>query len=96
MTGVKRMLVFGILFSMVFVAVGVFLLSNSAETLDQVAEQFGASTSPLWTPPIPEYEVPGFQGNLALNMAVGIVFTLLILAVTIGIGKGLLLLKRKA
>ena len=96
MAGIKRMLVFGILFSIVFVAVGVFLLSNSAETLDEVAEQFGASTSPLWTPPIPEYEVPGFQGNLALNMAIGIVFTLLILALTIGIGKSLLLLKRKA
>jgi hypothetical protein len=96
MAGIKRLLAFGILFSMVFVAVGVIWLSNSAETLDQVAEQFGASTSSLWTPPIPEYEVPGFQGNLALDMVVGIVFTLLILALTIGIGKGLLLLKGKA
>lgn len=95
MAGIKRLLAVGILFSMVFVAVGVIWLSNSAETLDQVAEQFGASTSSLWTPPIPEYEVPGFQGNLALDMVVGIVFTLLILALTIGIGKGLLLLKRK-
>lgn len=95
MAGIKRLLAVGILFSMVFVAVGVIWLSNSAETLDQVAEQFGASTSPVWTPPIPEYEVPGFQGNLALDMVVGIVFTLLILALTIGIGKGLLLLKRK-
>jgi hypothetical protein len=96
MAGIKPMLAFGILFSIVFVAVGVFLLSNSAETLDQVAEQFGASTSPLWTPPFPEYEIPGFQGNLALNMAVGIVFTLVILALTIAVGKALLLLKRKA
>jgi hypothetical protein len=96
MAGVKRMLAVGILFSIVFVAVGVIWLSNSAETLDQVAEQFGASTSPLWTPPIPEYEVPGFQGNLALDMAVGIVSTLLILVLTVAIGKGLLLLKRKA
>jgi hypothetical protein len=96
MAGIKRMLAFGILFSIVFVAVGVLLLSNSAETLDQVAEQFGASESPLWTPPMPEYEVPGFQGNLALNMAVGIVFTLVILALTIAVGKGLLLLKHKA
>ena len=96
MAGVKRMLAVGILFSIVFVAVGVIWLSNSAETLDQVAEQFGASTSPLWTPPIPEYEVPGFQGNLALDMAVGTAFTLFILTLTIAIGKCLLLLKRKA
>jgi hypothetical protein len=90
------MLVFGVLFSMVFVAVGVIWLSNSAETLDQVAEQFGASTFALWTPPIPEYEVPGFQGNLALDMVVGTAFTLFILILTVAIGKGLLLLKGKA
>jgi hypothetical protein len=90
------MLVTGILFSMIFVAVGVIWLSNSAETLDQVAEQFGASTSPLWAPPLPEYEVPGLQGNTAVNMAVGIVFTLVVLTLTLGVGKCLLLLKRKA
>jgi hypothetical protein len=90
------MIAFGILFSILFVAVGVFLLSNSAETLDEVAEQFGAPTFSLWTPPIPEYEVPGFEGNPALGIVIGTAFTMLILVLTVAVGKGLLLLKSKA
>ena len=96
MTGIRRMLVFGLLLSLVFVVVGVVWLSNSVETLDQVAEHFGATSSPIWTPPIPEYEIHGFEGNVIVNIAVGIAFTVMVLVSTFAVGKCLRLLKSRA
>lgn len=84
-----RILAIGILISMIFVAVGCIWLSFSAETLDEIAEMFGASESPLWTPPFPDYELPGFEGNVAMNIVIGIVFTLMTLAVAFAVGKAL-------
>jgi len=96
MTGVGRMLAFGLVLSLVFVVVGAIWLSNSIETLDQVAEHFGATASPIWTPPIPEYEIHGFEGNVMMNIAVGIVFTVIVLVSTFAVGKSLRLLKSRA
>ena len=96
MTGVKPMLAFGLVLSLVFVLVGVIWLSNSVETLDQIAEHFGATASPMWSPPIPDYEIHGFEGNVMVNIAVGIVFTVMVLASTFAVGKCLRLLKPRA
>ena len=82
MTGVKRMLMVGIVFSSFFVVVGALWLSNSVETLDEVAEHFGATDSPRWNPPIPDYEIHGFEGNVMANIAVGIIFTVIVLTAT--------------
>lgn len=89
MNGSKKLIIAGIIISAFFVVIGCVWLSLSAETLDEVAEHFGASESPIWTPPIPDYEIPGLEGNLAANIFVGILFTLLILGVTLVAGKAL-------
>jgi hypothetical protein len=79
----------GIILSFVFVVVGAVWLSQSQETLDKVAEHFGATASPIWNPPIPDYEIPGFEGNPLMNVVTGTVFTLLVLAVAFIVGKSL-------
>ncbi|MGQ9718248.1 MAG: hypothetical protein ACUVWK_00100 [Nitrososphaerales archaeon] len=89
MTRNKRMLIFGVIVSAIFVMIGCVWLSSSAETLDTIAEHFGASEHPLWTPLIPSYELPGFEGNILANMTIGITFTLLILGFTLLVGKAL-------
>jgi hypothetical protein len=85
----KKLLIVGIIISALFVIIGCIWLSLSAETLDEVAELFGASEFTLWTPPIPDYEIPGLEGNLAANITIGILFTLLILGITFAVGKAL-------
>ncbi len=84
-----RIFTTGIIMSIVFVMVGCVWLSSSVETLDAVAEQFGVSERPVWTPPISDYEVPGLGGNLVVGVVIGIAFTLLTLGVTLAVGKAL-------
>lgn len=83
----KRIFMLGIIVSIIFVIAGCMWLSYSAETLDEIAKHFGASESSVWTPPLPDYEIPGLEGNLAVNTVVGIVFTLLTLAFALVVGK---------
>ena len=73
----------------VFVAVGVGLLGFAAETFDAIAELFGAPEWEVWHPPFPDYEIPGFEGNLAMNFLLGLGFTALILLLTFIIGWGI-------
>ncbi|MBS7643429.1 hypothetical protein KEJ26_02445 [Candidatus Bathyarchaeota archaeon] len=89
MSEIKRIVLLGITVSFVFVVVGCMWLSHSVETLDEVAEHFGASEYLVWAPPLPDYEIPGFEGNLAANIIVGIAFTLLTLALALVIGRAL-------
>jgi len=84
-----RLVAVGLAFAAVFVLVGVLVLSMSAETLDEVAKKLGVSESPIYQPPLPDYEVPGFEGNTTVNIALGIIFTLLTLLVTFAVGKSL-------
>jgi len=87
MAAARRMVLVGVAVSLVFVAVGSIWLSLSAETFDEIAELFGASESPVWAAPIPDYEIPGLEGNIQANMAVGALFTLVVLAVTFGVAR---------
>lgn len=89
MGGFTRMILAGTIVSLVFVAVGSAWLSFSAETLDEIAERLGATESPVWTPPIPDYEIPGLEGNVQANIAVGVAFTLVVLGVTFAVGRSL-------
>jgi hypothetical protein len=82
----KRMITIGIIVSLVFVIIGCTYLSLSQETLDKVAEEFGLSESSLWSPPLPDYELPGLEGNIFANIAIGIFSILMILAFTFAIG----------
>ena len=65
-----------------FVIIGSIWFSHSAETLDIVAENFGASESTLWSPPIPDYEIRGLEENSILNIFIGITSSLLVFGVT--------------
>ncbi len=85
----KKLLAAGISIALVFVVIGCVWLSLSAETLDEVAESFGSSESPLWNPPLPDYEIPGLEGNAAANIMLGAAFTLLILGTTFAAAKAL-------
>ncbi len=89
MTGNGRLVVVGLIFAVVFVLVGVLVLSMSAETLDELAEGFGVGESSVYEPPLPNYEAPGFEGNTAVTVMLGVTFTLLTLLVAFAIGKAL-------
>jgi amino acid transporter len=87
-----KLTVVGIIISIIFVIIGCIWLSLSVETLDEIAENFGAKENPIWNPPIPDYELPGFEGNVLINTIIGIIFTILIFIAVYGIGN---LLKSK-
>ncbi|MEM3438009.1 MAG: PDGLE domain-containing protein [Nitrososphaerales archaeon] len=83
----NRMILIGIIISVIFVLIGCIYLSSSQETLDKVAEEFGLSESLLWEAPLPDYELRGLEGNLFINLAIGIISTFVIFALTFTIGK---------
>lgn len=89
MSGHGKLIMLSVVASIAFVVVGCVWLSVSNETLDRVAECFGASESPIWAPPLPDYELPGFEGNIVVNIAIGIMSTMLVLVVTLLVGKAL-------
>lgn len=84
-----RMIIFGIIIAIVFVFIGTLWLYESAETFDKIAELFGAEEQPIYQAPLPDYEIPGFEGNKIANVVVGVASTLLILGVTFMVGKAL-------
>jgi hypothetical protein len=91
-----RMILVGIIGSMIFVAIGCAWLSLSAEALDEIAEHFGANEFHIWIPPMPDYEIPGLEGNIVANIAVGAIFVLVVLVVTFAVGKCLKPSEKKA
>jgi hypothetical protein len=90
----KGIFALGITISLIFVAVGCIWLSSSTETLDIVAEHFGASQSPIWSPPMPDYQILGLEGNTIVNIVVGSISTLITLGVVLAVAKCLRLSKR--
>ncbi len=88
----EKLAIVGIIISIIFVIIGCTWLSLSAETFDEIAEKFGAKENLIWNPPLPDYEMPGFEGNLLINTIIGIIFTILTFIAAYGIGN---LLKSK-
>lgn len=87
MTGDRRIILVGIAVSIILVVAGCAWLSFSSERLDEIAERLGVKASPIFTPLIPDYEIPGLEGNIVVNTALGIFFTLVVLGVTLVVGK---------
>ena len=83
----KKIVIIGIIISIIFVIIGCLWLSISAETLDKIAEELEAEESPIWNPPLPDYELPGFEGNLTMNMLISISFTFIIFLISFGLGR---------
>jgi hypothetical protein len=81
-----KLLIGGFLVAVILVAVGVFFLGFANETLDVLAGLFGAHESETWTPPFPDYGIPGFEENPLASFALGIGVTGLILVLTFLIG----------
>lgn len=83
----NKLIAIGLIVSLIFVVAGTLWFSYSNETLDMIAEHFNASESTIWMPPFPNYEVPGFEGNPITNVFLGAVFTVLILIITLVVGR---------
>jgi hypothetical protein len=64
---------------MIFVLVGVFVLSFSFETLDKQADKMGAKENPIYKAPFADYNIPGLDNTWGA-LIVGVVGTLLLFA----------------
>jgi len=83
----RNAVLIGIVFSLIFVVTGTIWLSHSDETLDKVARQIGAKECPIWNPPMPNYELPGYEGNVAVSVLVGFISAVFVLGVTFIVGR---------
>jgi len=91
----RRIIIIGMIASIIFVIIGCVWLSSSLETLEEVAERFSARENTIWDAPLPNYEIPGLEGNTVANITLGIGATLLILGLTFITGKVLKEKERK-
>ena len=73
----KKTILIVLAIAMIFVLVGVFVLSYSFETLDKQAEKLGAQENPVYQAPFADYNVPGLDNTYGA-LIVGIVGTLLL------------------
>lgn len=86
MKGRNKTILYGLLIAIIFVSVGTFILYESNETLDMVAEYLGTKAENVLPAPFPDYVVPWFD-NVWGGLTLGIFSTLLIFAVTYSVGK---------
>jgi protein-S-isoprenylcysteine O-methyltransferase Ste14 len=82
----QKTILIGLAVAMIFVLVGVFVLSYSMETLDKQAEQLGAQENPVYNPPFPEYTIPGIDSVWGA-LLIGIAGTLLLFVTSLGVAK---------
>ena len=73
----------GLVVALIFVLLGVFILSYSMETLDKQAEQLGAEEKTVYNPPFADYTLPGLD-NVWGALIIGVVGTLLLFIVGLG------------
>jgi len=89
----QKTIVIGLTVALIFVLIGVFVLSYSMETLDKQAEQLGSEEKPLFNPPFADYNIPGLD-NVWGGLIVGIMGTLLLFVVSLTVAR--LLRKKKS
>lgn len=87
----QKLILGGLLVALVFVLIGVFALSYSAETLDKQAEQLGVEEKPVYEAPFADYLIPGLNDTVG-GLIIGIGGTLLLFVFGFGAAK---LLKKK-
>jgi hypothetical protein len=76
----------GLTVALIFVLIGVFVLSYSMETLDKQAEQLGVEENPVYQPPFPDYMIPGLNNTLG-SLIIGVCGTLLLFVAGLGVAK---------
>jgi ABC-type phosphate transport system permease subunit len=89
----RKTIIIGLTVALIFVLIGVFVLSYSMETLDKQAEQLGSEEKPIFNPPFADYNIPGLD-NVWGGLIVGIMGTLLLFAVSLAAAR--LLRKKKS
>ena len=82
----QKTIIIGLAVALIFVLVGVFVLSYSMETLDKQAEQLGAEEKPVYNPPFADYTIPGLD-NVWGALIIGIAGTLLLFFVGLAVAK---------
>jgi protein-S-isoprenylcysteine O-methyltransferase Ste14 len=73
----KKTIIILLTIAMIFVLVGVFVLSYSFETLDKQAGKLGAEEKPAYHAPFADYNIPGLENTWGA-LIVGVVGTLLL------------------
>ena len=89
----NKTIIIGLTIALIFVLIGVFVLSYSMETLDKQAEQLGSEEKSLFNSPFADYTIPGLD-NVWGGLIVGIGGTLLLFIVSLGVA--VLLRKKKS
>jgi ABC-type phosphate transport system permease subunit len=81
-----KTILIGLTVALIFVLVGVFVLSYSMETLDKQAEQLGVNEKPVYNPPFADYNIPGLD-NVWGALIIGVTGTLLLFFAGLGVAK---------
>jgi amino acid transporter len=89
----RNMIIIGLMLAVIFVILGNFVFSYAFETLDVQAEKLEVSGENVLAAPFPEYTIPGFEENVWGGILLGVVSTLAIFVVTLGVAS---LLKKKS
>jgi ABC-type phosphate transport system permease subunit len=79
-----KTIIVGLTVALIFVLVGVFVLSYAMETLDVQAEQLGAEEKPVYNPPFADYNIPGLDNGWGA-LIIGVTGTLLLFVVSLGV-----------
>jgi PDGLE domain len=82
----KKTIMILLTIAMIFVLVGVFVLSYSYETLDKQAGQMGAEEKPVYKAPFADYNIPGLDNTWGA-LVVGVVGTLLLFIMGLVVAK---------
>ena len=82
----KRTIILILAIAMIFVLVGVFVLSYSFETLDKQAGKLGAEEKPVYRAPFAGYNVPGLENTWGA-LLVGVFGTLGLFGMGLAVAK---------
>lgn len=82
----KKTILIVLTVAMIFVLVGVFVLSYSFETLDKQAGKLGAEEKSVYHAPFADYNIPGLENTWGA-LIVGVVGTLLLFALGLIVAK---------
>lgn len=82
----KKTILIVLTLAMIFVLVGVFVLSFSFETLDKQADKMGAKENPIYEAPFADYNIPGLDNTWGA-LIVGVVGTLILFGLGLIVAK---------
>ena len=83
---IKQTMILILAIAMIFVLVGVFVLSFSFETLDKQADKMGAKENPIYEAPFADYNIPGLDNTWGA-LIVGVFGTLGLFCLGLGVAK---------